>query len=211
MTLLRIFVFYSMPISTAIALFIILGLIWVYTSGNETKKLRENLNYVYVTIGLVVLGAVAWSYYDERVNTPNYVVEGEISKWDWKNTGTSYFADGKKINISIYKSEIDSLPQPKKLKEMFDKTILDLSNNNKGFKLKYGTFSYQYNTQYSFIDNVPQHTLDLMVRYSSEEGADEWVWEGNTYIKKKIPSDNMVKVFKFNNQTLELVKVENKI
>jgi hypothetical protein len=211
MTLLRIFVFYSMPISTAIALFIILGLIWVYTSGNETKKLRENLNYVYVTIGLVVLGAVAWSYYDERVNTPNYVVEGEIGKWDWKNTGTSYFADGEKMNISIYKSEIDSLPEPQKLKEMFDKTIQDLSDKNKGFKLKTGTFSYEYNSQYSYIDNIPQHTLDLMVRYSSEEGADDWVWDGNTYVKKKIPSDKMVKVFKFNNQTLELVKVTDKI
>lgn len=200
-----------MPISTAIVLFIILGLIYVYTSGNETKKLRENLNYVYVTIGLVILGVVTWSHYDERVNTPNYVVEGEIDKWDWKNNGTTYFADGKTMNISIYKSEIDSLPQPKKLKEIFNKTILDLSEKNKGFKLKHGTFTYEYNTQYSFIDNIPQHTLDLVIRYSSEEGADDWVWDGNTYVKKKIPSDKMVKVFKFNNQTLELVKVTDKI
>jgi hypothetical protein len=200
-------VYYFMPLSTAIGIFVILGLIYTFTGGQETKKLKENVIAALVTFSVCVFILIGWSHYDERVNTPNYVVEGEIDKWDWENNGTSYFADGKKMNISIYKSEIDSLPKPQRLKEIFDKTIQDLSDKNKGFKLKSGTFSYGYNEFYSF-GKVPQYTLDLRVRYSSEEGADDWVWDGNTYVKKKIPSNHMTKVFKFNKQTLKLVKVD---
>ena len=148
-------VYYFMPLSTAIGIFVILGLIYTFTGGQETKKLKENVIAALVTFSVCVFILIGWSHYDERVNTPNYVVEGEIDKWDWENNGTSYFADGKKMNISIDKSEIDSLPKPQRLKEIFDKTIQDLSDKNKGFKLKSGTFSYGYNDFYSF-GKVPQ-------------------------------------------------------
>lgn len=211
MTLLKSYIFYSMPVSTAVVLFIVLGLIYVYTAGNETRKLREIVNGIFVTIAVIIVGWVIWSHYDERVNTPNYVVDGEIDKWDWRNIGTTYYADGKRMNITIDKDEIDSLPNPKKLKEIFDGVILNLEKENKGFKLKHGTFYYKRNEQYSFIKNIPENTLDLKIRYSSIEGKEVWDWDGKKYVKTKIPSDNVVKVFKFDNKTLKIVKIETPI
>ena len=190
--------YYFMPLSSAIGIFIIGGLICAFAGGEQTKELRKGLLVFLLTILIGSLMVFAFIKIKETIDEPTYELNGYFTKWDWKTDQTSFNIDKPNFNLSIYNGQVDELPKPTKLNELINECVSETKIKNKGFVLNKIDITIGYENMFPKMVK----TLYIKLYYESSEGKSDWVWNGNEYVEKKIKG-SLETTHKYNIETLQ--------
>ena len=191
-------VYYFMPLSSAIGIFIIGGLIYAFAGGEETKQLRKGLITFLLTILIGSLLIFSFIKIKETIDEPTYELNGYFNKWDWETDQTSFNINKPNFNLSIFSGQVDELPKSNKLNELINECVSETKSKNKGFILN----KIDITIGYESIFPKMVKTLYIKLYYESSEGKSDWVWNGNEYVEKKIKGF-LETTHKYNIETLQ--------
>lgn len=175
-------VYYFMPLSSAIGIFIIGGLIYAFAGGEETKQLRKGLITFIITILVGSLLIFTFIKIKETIDEPTYELSRYFNKWDWETDQTSFNINKPNFNLSIYSGQVNELPKPRELNNLIESSLSDVKIKNKGFELLKISITIGYENKFPKMIK----TLYIKLDYNSSEGKSDWVWDGEKYVEKKI-------------------------
>lgn len=194
-------VYYFMPLSSAIGIFIIGGLIYALAGGEETKQLRKGLITFIITILVGSLLIFTFVKIKETIDEPTYELNGYFNKWDWETDQTSFSIDKPNFNLSIYSGQVNELPEPRELNNLIESLLSDVKIKNKGFELLKISITIGYEKKFPKMIK----TLYIKLDYNSYEGKSDWVWDGEKYVEKKIKG-SLESTYMYNLETLQQFK-----
>jgi hypothetical protein len=190
-----------MPLSSAIGIFIIGGLIYAFAGGEETKQLRKGLITFIITILVGSLLIFTFIKIKETIDEPTYELNGYFNKWDWETDQTSFSVDKPNFNLSIYSGQVNELPEPRELNNLIESSLSDAKIKNKGFELLKISITIGYENKFPKMIK----TLYIKLDYNSSEGKSDWVWDGEKYVEKKIKG-SLESTYMYDIETLQQFK-----
>lgn len=172
--------------------------LFLNSDSNTRKNVMSGIVVSFVTIVIAVLIIFGGIKVVNFFSTPSYSVNGYFSSSDWEKWNGVYTLKNDSVEFMLYPSQIDSLPNPTKLKNVLDNSIEVIKNKTKGFKLK------KIKMEFLWVNAFPQlrHCLVVDIDYHSAEGKDDFVWNGKEYVAAKIDGD-LNKKFEFDTYKLK--------